>query len=78
MCSIQLANTYGKVLSVHFGSEKMVLVSGYKMVKEAVVTQAENFVDRPLNAIDKRFYSGTTGVQISISVFCHSLVLQNH
>ncbi|XP_047442829.1 uncharacterized protein LOC125009169 [Mugil cephalus] len=58
---VKLADVYGNVFSVRLGSEKMVLVSGYKMVKEAIVTQAENFVDRPPSAMGERFYSGTSG-----------------
>ncbi len=42
-CS-QLADIYGNVMSVRLGSDKIVLVSGYKMVKEAIVAKAENFV----------------------------------
>ncbi|XP_059197064.1 cytochrome P450 2J4-like [Centropristis striata] len=57
----KLADVYGNVFSVRLGKEKMVFASGYKMVKEAIVTQAENFVDRPLNAIIDRFYSGNKG-----------------
>ncbi|XP_038572266.1 cytochrome P450 2J6-like [Micropterus salmoides] len=57
----KLADIYGNVFSIRFGGEKMVLVSGYKMVKEAIVTQAENFVDRPYNAIIDRLYSGNSG-----------------
>uniref|UniRef100_A0A667WJG8 Cytochrome P450, family 2, subfamily N, polypeptide 13 n=1 Tax=Myripristis murdjan TaxID=586833 RepID=A0A667WJG8_9TELE len=43
----KLAEAYGNVFSIRFGSDEMVFVCGYKMVKEAIVTQAENFVDRP-------------------------------
>uniref|UniRef100_A0A672ILQ4 Cytochrome P450, family 2, subfamily N, polypeptide 13 n=1 Tax=Salarias fasciatus TaxID=181472 RepID=A0A672ILQ4_SALFA len=43
----KLAKQYGNVFSVRFGGENMVFVCGYKMVKEAIVSQAENFVDRP-------------------------------
>ncbi|XP_034386513.1 cytochrome P450 2J6-like [Cyclopterus lumpus] len=57
----KLADVYGKVFSVRLGVEKMVFVSGYKMVKEAIVTQADNFVDRPFNAISDRVYLGDTG-----------------
>ncbi|XP_034560922.1 cytochrome P450 2J6-like [Notolabrus celidotus] len=57
----KLADIYGSVFSVRLGSEKMVLVSGYKAVKEAIVTQAENFVDRPFSAIQDRNYSRTSG-----------------
>ncbi|KAL7396622.1 hypothetical protein ABVT39_008772 [Epinephelus coioides] len=56
----KLADVYGNVFSVRLGSDKMVFVSGYQMVKEALVTQADNFVDRPYNAIADRFYSGDT------------------
>ncbi|XP_070816898.1 uncharacterized protein [Chaetodon trifascialis] len=55
----KLADIYGNVFSVRLGRGKMVFVSGYKMVKEAIVAQAENFVDRPYNAVSDRFYSGT-------------------
>ncbi|XP_074492821.1 uncharacterized protein LOC141768427 [Sebastes fasciatus] len=57
----KLADVYGNVFSVRLGREKMVFVSGYKMVKEAIMTQANNFVDRPYSAIADRFYSGDTG-----------------
>ncbi|XP_068449177.1 cytochrome P450 2J6-like [Clinocottus analis] len=57
----KLADVYGKVFSIRLGGEKMVFVSGYKMVKEAIVTQADNFVDRPNSAIANRFYLGDTG-----------------
>ncbi|XP_042336874.1 cytochrome P450 2J6-like, partial [Plectropomus leopardus] len=57
----KLADVYGNLFSLRLGSNKMVVVSGYKMVKEAIVTQAENFVDRPYSAITDRFYSGDSG-----------------
>ncbi|XP_049444157.1 cytochrome P450 2J2-like [Epinephelus fuscoguttatus] len=57
----KLADVYGNVFSFRFGSDKMVFVSGYKMVKEALVTQADNFVDRPYSAMVDRFYSGNSG-----------------
>ncbi|KPP75387.1 cytochrome P450 2J6-like, partial [Scleropages formosus] len=43
----KLATVYGDVYSIRLGRGKTVFVTGYKMVKEALVTQAENFVDRP-------------------------------
>lgn len=36
----------------------MVFVTGYKMVKEALVVQAENFVDRPFSPFAERVYPG--------------------
>ncbi|XP_070816721.1 cytochrome P450 2J4-like [Chaetodon trifascialis] len=55
----KLADIYGNVFSVRLGRDKMVFVSGYKMVKEAIVAQAENFVDRPYSPINDRLFSGT-------------------
>ncbi|MEQ2206816.1 hypothetical protein XENOCAPTIV_003229 [Xenoophorus captivus] len=57
----KLADIYGNVFSFRLGKESMVIVSGHKMVKEAIVTQAENFVDRPPNAVTDRFYTEPSG-----------------
>ncbi|XP_067272973.1 cytochrome P450 2J2-like [Pseudorasbora parva] len=43
----ELAEVYGKVFSLRVGSEKLVIVSGYKMVKEALITHNDSFIDRP-------------------------------
>uniref|UniRef100_A0A667WGJ4 Cytochrome P450, family 2, subfamily N, polypeptide 13 n=1 Tax=Myripristis murdjan TaxID=586833 RepID=A0A667WGJ4_9TELE len=56
----KLAEAYGNVFSIRFGSDEMVFVCGYKMVKEAIVTQAENFVDRPYSPLFERVYNGTS------------------
>lgn len=63
MFSPQLARHYGDVFSIRLGSSKIVFVCGYKMVKEATLTQADNFVERPYNAVGNRFYSGDIGLQ---------------
>lgn len=36
-------------------------VSGWKTVKEAIVTQADSFVDRPYSPMATRIYSGNSG-----------------
>ncbi|KAL4000299.1 apolipoprotein L [Sarotherodon galilaeus] len=56
----KLAEIYGNVFSFCFGRDKMVIISGYKMVKEALVTQADNFVDRPYSPMGDRFYSANS------------------
>uniref|UniRef100_A0A667Y0I8 Cytochrome P450, family 2, subfamily N, polypeptide 13 n=1 Tax=Myripristis murdjan TaxID=586833 RepID=A0A667Y0I8_9TELE len=56
----KLAEVYGNVFSIRFGRDKMVFVCGYKMVKEAIVTQAENFVDRPYSPMFERLNNGTS------------------
>uniref|UniRef100_A0A8P4GGX3 Uncharacterized protein n=1 Tax=Dicentrarchus labrax TaxID=13489 RepID=A0A8P4GGX3_DICLA len=57
----KLADIYGKVFSIRLGRDNVVFVSGYKMVKEAIITQAENFGDRPYSAIGDRVNSGPSG-----------------
>lgn len=59
-----MAESYGNVFSVRLGSQATVFVSGYKMVKEALVTQAENFVDRPFSEIGGRFYEGNSSMRL--------------
>ncbi|KAM9385853.1 cytochrome P450 2J4-like [Pholidichthys leucotaenia] len=58
---VYLAETYGNVFSIHLRGDRTVFVCGYKMVKEAIMAQAEAFVDRPFSAMFDRFYLGTSG-----------------
>lgn len=61
MYSPQLAQHYGDMSSICLGHDKMAFVCGYKMVKEAIVTQADNFVDRPCSAVDNMISTGNAG-----------------
>ncbi|XP_016404343.1 cytochrome P450 2J2-like [Sinocyclocheilus rhinocerous] len=54
----KLAEVYGNIFSLRVGSEKMVVVSGYKMVKEALVTQNDSFVERPNVPLFHKVYKG--------------------
>lgn len=56
--SLQLGHVYNNIFSLRLGRDKVVFITGYKMVKEALVTQAENFVDRPYSPLLNRVYSG--------------------
>ncbi|XP_021239720.1 cytochrome P450 2J2-like, partial [Numida meleagris] len=38
---------YGNIFSTQVGSMSFVAVNGLEMIKEALVTQGENFIDRP-------------------------------
>uniref|UniRef100_A0A8C8VK04 Cytochrome P450 n=1 Tax=Pelusios castaneus TaxID=367368 RepID=A0A8C8VK04_9SAUR len=44
---LELSKKYGPVVSIQMGCQKMVVLSGYKMVKEALVNQADAFAERP-------------------------------
>ncbi len=56
--SSQLGHAYSNIFSLRLGRDKVVFITGYKLVKEALVTQAENFVDRPYSPVLSRVYSG--------------------
>ncbi|KAM5164345.1 cytochrome P450 2K1-like [Mantella aurantiaca] len=43
----ELAKKYGSVYSLQIGSQKMVVLSGYETLKDALVNHAEVFADRP-------------------------------
>lgn len=60
--SPQLGHAYNNIFSLRLGRDKVVCITGYKMVKEALVTQAENFVDRPHSPMQERV-GGSNGGQ---------------
>ncbi|CAB1326476.1 unnamed protein product [Coregonus sp. 'balchen'] len=47
----KVAERFGNVFSLRWGGEKVVFVSGYKMVKEVLMTQGDNFLDRPASPL---------------------------
>ncbi|XP_063057369.1 cytochrome P450 2J2-like [Engraulis encrasicolus] len=60
----KLAEEYGEVFSLRWGSEKTVFISGYKMVKEALVTQLDSFADRPVVPLFHKVFKGI-GIALS-------------
>ncbi|XP_075792217.1 cytochrome P450 2J2-like [Pelodiscus sinensis] len=43
----KLAEKYGNIFSVQFGNLKYVIVNGFQLVKEVLVHQGDDFLDRP-------------------------------
>lgn len=43
---LQLSKKYGSVFTIYLGSQKVVVLAGYRTVKEALVTYAKEFGDR--------------------------------
>nr|DBA19481.1 TPA: hypothetical protein GDO54_015314 [Pyxicephalus adspersus] len=43
---MKLSEKYGEIFTIHFGSKKMVVISGYSAVKDALVNQADDFAER--------------------------------
>ncbi|KAI4892531.1 hypothetical protein NFI96_024700 [Prochilodus magdalenae] len=54
----KLSKKYGDVFSVRWGNEKTVFICGYKMVKEALVTQPDIFSERPIIPLFDKVYKG--------------------
>ncbi|XP_067427297.1 cytochrome P450 2K1-like [Thunnus thynnus] len=47
----ELSKKYGSVFTVYLGTKKVVVLAGYKTVKEALVSYAEEFGDRDISPI---------------------------
>ncbi|KAM8952488.1 cytochrome P450 2G1-like [Pelodytes ibericus] len=53
---MQMAEKYGSVYTIYFGSRPVVVLSGYQTVKEALIDQAEDFSGRgQLPTVDRVF-----------------------
>ncbi|XP_062421998.1 cytochrome P450 2K1-like [Pungitius pungitius] len=48
---VDLSKKYGSVFTVYLGHQKVVILAGYKTVKEALVNYAEDFGDREISPI---------------------------
>ncbi|PKU35690.1 cytochrome p450 2j2-like [Limosa lapponica baueri] len=53
----KLTEKYGDVFSTELGSTAFVCVNGMRLIKEALVNQGENFIDRPDIPIDTEVFS---------------------
>ncbi|KAK7888833.1 hypothetical protein WMY93_024393 [Mugilogobius chulae] len=60
----KLAEDYGPIFSLRRGGDKMVFVSGYKMVKEALVNHLDSFTERPIVPLFHVIFKGI-GVALS-------------
>ncbi|KAM6906358.1 cytochrome P450 2K1-like [Lycodopsis pacificus] len=55
---LKLSKKYGSVFTVYMGPQKVVVLSGYKTVKEALVNHADEFGDRDQRKIMHEFNQG--------------------
>ncbi|XP_073693211.1 cytochrome P450 2K6-like [Garra rufa] len=54
----ELAKQYGSIYTVYFGPRKVVILSGYKIIKQALVNLSEEFGDRDITPIFHDFNQG--------------------
>ncbi|XP_060087019.1 cytochrome P450 2K6-like [Heteronotia binoei] len=55
---LKFSKQYGPVFSVQMGTQKTVVLAGYKTMKEALVNQADAFADRPVIPVFEDFEHG--------------------
>ncbi|XP_066533315.1 cytochrome P450 2K1-like isoform X2 [Hoplias malabaricus] len=55
---LSMSKQYGSIFTVHFGPKKMVVLSGYQTIKQALVTHAEEFENRDMNHMFSVFNEG--------------------
>ncbi|OXB82135.1 UNVERIFIED_CONTAM: hypothetical protein H355_009014 [Colinus virginianus] len=53
----QLTEKLGDIFSMQVGSQSFVIINGLPLIKEALVTQGENFVDRPDLPLDRDIFN---------------------
>ncbi|NXU81894.1 CP2H1 protein, partial [Oreotrochilus melanogaster] len=54
-----ISNEYGPVFTIHFGPQKVVVLYGYDVVKEALIDQADTFSGRGHLPLIKKLFQGT-------------------
>ncbi|KAK9531913.1 hypothetical protein VZT92_011304 [Zoarces viviparus] len=55
---LKLSKKYGSVFTFYMGPQKVVVLSGYKTVKEALVNHADEFEDRDQSQLQHEFNQG--------------------
>ncbi|XP_056103404.1 cytochrome P450 2J2-like [Rhinichthys klamathensis goyatoka] len=60
----EVAAKFGNIFSLRMGYDKIVVVSGYEWVKEVLVTQGDNFLDRAISPLFQEVFQGN-GISMS-------------
>ncbi|KAM4042301.1 cytochrome P450 2C5-like [Anomaloglossus baeobatrachus] len=51
---MEMSKKYGPIFTVYLGAERLVILSGYDTVKDALVNHSEEFAGRPITAIGSK------------------------
>ena len=70
LCSsfLQLSKKYGPVFTIYLGPQKVVVLYGYDVVKEALIDQADDFSGRGNLPLLKKLFRGT-GTSLAMSAY---------
>jgi len=70
LCSsfLQLSKKYGPVFTIYLGPQKVVVLYGYDVVKEALIDQADDFSGRGNLPLLKKLLRGT-GTSLATSAY---------
>lgn len=67
--SPQLSKTYGPVFTVHLGPKKVLVLAGYRAVKQALLNYADEFGDRDITPLFYDFNKGHGKLKKSLHFF---------
>ncbi len=65
---MEMAKTYGNVFSINLGGQRVVVLNGFKAVREALVKNAEAFAGRPHLVLTQELTEGQGKKQSDFSV----------
>lgn len=74
-CTPKLSKKYGPIYSIHMGPRKVVVLSGYDTVKDALVNYGNQFGERSRVPIFERLFDGkgndpyTSNISLSLKSF---------
>ncbi|XP_068605733.1 cytochrome P450 2K1-like [Brachionichthys hirsutus] len=58
ICLLNLSKTHGSVFTIYLGPKKVVVLTGYKTVKQALVSHAEEFGEREITPLFRNLNKG--------------------